>query len=441
MTHARTLVIGLALAALPFGTAAARATTAPMTILLGDPEVVLQVGDFDDNGETDFRAVGSPAAERCQFLRSDNGVYSIRFDFDFDGGFDDLLSVNIGAFDKIDIQLGSGDDELLVDIEPTVDEFGALRVDMGPGNDRIDIDLAQEGLDNHSVLFDLTLGTGNDELDLRVDEAIGAQLILRADMGPGNDSVVLDCLDQHTGLDFNANIALGAGKDILVCKQRASLLAVARCHYLTTVDGGPQDDVITLQLTNDMNNDVDYRFEARLGDGNDTFTTEVELFDYTLGEGASLNARCEILAFGGNGNDALRCDHRVNGVPTFGLPVIDGKFIVRLDGGPGNDALAFDWGESAITADSPASPLAEVVARLDGGPGKDQLRFFTRTSPSYDGIITAFLRGGAGDDTFELDFEDLNNGVDPVKRDFRIDGGAGNDTATVLTTTLVKKRL
>jgi hypothetical protein len=413
-----------------------------MTILVGDPEVVLEVGDLDDNGEIDFRAVGTAAAERIQFLRTDNGTFSIRFDFDFDGGFDEFVSINVGSFDKIDIQAGGGDDELLVDIEPSVAEFGALRVDMGPGNDLIDVDFDQEALDNHSVLFDFTLGAGKDELTLRVDKATGAQVVLRSDMGPGDDSVVLDFVDQHLGFDFNANILLGAGKDRLVCKQRANLLAGARCHYLTTVDGGPQDDVITLQLTNDMNSDVDCRFEARLGDGNDTFTTEVELFDYTLGEGASSNARCEILAFGGNGNDALRCDHRVNGLPTFGLPVIDGKFIVRMDGGLGDDSLAFDWGESAITADTPtASPLAEVVARLDGGPGRDLLRFLTRTGPSYDGGITALLRGGAGDDTFELDFEDLNNLVDPVKRDFRIDGGAGNDTATVLTTTLVKKRL
>jgi hypothetical protein len=441
MGHARRIVTCAILAAVPFAAGGATGAVAPSAIVASAALPTITQGDFDNNGRLDIRVVGTGAAERYFVSRTDLDAFVIGIDVDGDDVFDVQLVVNDGApRDLIDINTGGGDDLVEIDMEPSSVGLSAIRIDLGSGNDLLEIDHDQNALDNSAFAYFVIGGTGNDVVDLRVDEMVHTQLTFEADMGVGNDVVLVEVTDGQSFFDFHVNASLGAGNDRFELNHSGNQVAPGACRIDVFVDAGQQDDEVKLQMRNELEQNTQFRFEAVLGDGNDTFATELEMHDFNFGFGADDQIRCEIVALGGLGDDVLRCNNAPFGDPTFGVPILDGKLEFRFDGGLGDDLLEIDLDESVFGGDNPASPIASFYALLDGGAGDDTLRFRAGTNNTFGGQFGGLLRGGLGDDNFDL-FVDRAGAQPGTASQITIDGGLGVDTATVVANVFITKRL
>jgi hypothetical protein len=397
--------------------------------------------DIDDNGVGDVRINGTAGNDRVRFLRSTNGSWLAEIDIGNDGTIEAFLSGNVGDLDLVEILLGGGDDIVDVTLLESDQRINTFHIDMGTGNDNATILYDDEGLTGESTVFDITGGVGNDSLLLTIPDVDGGQLLLRCDMGLGNDSVEVRNQGGHRGFVFDVRCDLGAGDDTFEQVQNAVNLGGELCRYSTFVDAGPQNDTVKLTFTGAFDSDASFRFATNLGDGDDAFLVGANVPSFNVGVGGSEQVRCEIVALGGLGNDSLRFVSDVDGVPTFGIAILDCALLLRFDGGLGDDLLEFDFGESIFDSDSPVSPIAQFRATFDGGAGNDVLRFHASTATNYGGFLSADLRGGAGDDEFDVFVHRFFSLVDPIQDRILVDGGPGADASTIIANITVTQRL
>lgn len=407
------------------------------TALLLAPAVSVNTGDFDNNGSTDVRIVGTSGIDRIQV--SDDvatGIVTVSVDANGDGDFLDPGDVNanpVGNVETIEVLAGNGNDVITY----VVTGFGTSRrrvvLDGGGGNDSIVGTDAGATLALGGYTVEAVGGAGNDSLSWTVPEIDNALFAFKWLAGVGNDSGTVNVASSATGGTIEIEGLLGTGTNSFSVIVNGTMGAVSEPTDLRIrCEGGKQVDSVLVRYVNNLTSASLALVDVNLGAGNDTFTQELDASSYDLFQGASNNVvpRFRIHANGGEGNDTLRVAHEVAGQATSGGVTLQGILDIDLEGGLGNDDLSVDLGDQDLTPASTSGFRAGVTLRMSGGEGNDVLDATWIDSASASGILDAALFGGPGNDGFNvLISKAAGIALYPLGQ-FLVDGGAGTDTFT-----------
>ena len=264
----------------------------------------------------------------------------------------DLIHVTGSA--NGDINLGSGDDHLLIDGSTN---YGAT-VETGAGNDTVKI--------LGSANAEVDLGAGDNSLQIGGSNNYSANI----EAGSGNDTVKI-------GGAANAEINLGDGNNAIDIG--------GSNNYGATIQTGSGND--TVKIGGDANAEID------LGDGNNRLSV-----NGSLNYGANVET--------GSGNDSVLINGSANA--SVGLGSGDDQLEVRgnlnygatLDGGSGNDYIHVTGNTSSNVLGGAGNDTLRVDgavyygATIDGGSGNDNVY--------VGGSVWGSVDGGSGTDSIEL---------------------------------------
>jgi len=331
---------------------------------------------------------------------------------------DDTLNA-IGLIGDGTLDMGDGDDTLVATgvsaLALGVFEDASGTLNGGAGNDSLFGSFQLGVLGNGTVLGD----DGNDLLSLdrlNVGGGVnfgGTRSEGFIDLGMGDDTLTTSEV-ALIGLVGAATIAAGEGNDTLDFGHAVGLANLVGSNGgIVTIDLGADEDRLTFVGTNFIGiassaNEV----VLQLGEGNDDFLLEsTSMSGAAIGAGTGTTA----LLLGGGGDDALQ---------VIGAGVrAEGDGQVTLDAGLGEDTFfmtsngfiqaqfdATGSGQALVTGGSGADSLVlsdaamGILGRatLDGGSGSDSIEIDAATQLGFSFGATALVRGGQGDDVFQL---------------------------------------
>ncbi len=280
-----------------------------------------------------------------------------------------------------DLSGDAGDDRLSLTIASNWGEMRGI-LDGGSGNDRLYANLItidEDGLEPASMTLDASGGVGNDILRLNIDNypLIGAvhHATLQATGDDGDDDIVATVRSGGVATaDADVSLDGGTGADRLTA---ATVLgSEGDSNGAVVLTGGAGSDRLIADTSA-----LGFRVNAinRLdgGDGNDSLSGKVVLFDPAISSDFSKSGIAESRLYGGSGNDQLTAEI------VFLLQTGSSRGV--LFGGSGNDVLRMTGGQNN---------------RLEGGEGGDQLHGSAGVDVLAGGAGLDTLWGGAGADQF-----------------------------------------
>jgi len=392
------------------------------TLILDGQSIVVEQAnlDGDDNGNS---IQGTSSADLIRGFAGNDALYGNAGNDSLDGGADN--DVLYGGTANDTLNGGDGDDEL----------YGQQGINSyigGAGTDYAEIDFAWRSNNvtvNYSNIDGGTLGDGGTIKEVE-------RVWLRS--GTGNDNLDLSATNYNSGYYYDstasANIGGGAGNDTLIggsgrdviygeagddlIKGGDNINIYYDYGYGDQLDGGDGNDSLYGEaggdrLTGGKGNDL-----LDGGDGNDYLWGEVG--NDTLVGGAN-----EDVLYGGDGNDNLSGNDGNDNLQ-------GGAGDDVLDGGDGDDVLYGQGGFDGI-----AGGAGTDYAEVDYTPLTANITINSVTGTVSDGTVTKvfsgierlYLRTGVGNDNLDLSQTNYNNGnyYDGIAS-ANIGGGTGNDT-------------
>ncbi|MDA0809743.1 MAG: M36 family metallopeptidase, partial [Planctomycetota bacterium] len=303
------------------------------------------------------------------------------------GDGDDTVIANAGN-DLIDGD--AGDDSIR-------GEAGDDTIDGGDGNDTIDGGAGDDSISGQSGDDVITGGAGIDD-------------VVWNGVGNGNDTILAsdgaETLTVQGDSGVN-NYTVSSNSGLLRVAEGAASITVATSTTTINVNGGSEDDVITITSLADVNPlvlNVDGQAD------NDTITA----VDANIG-------RVRLFLNGGTGNDTItgsRDGDSINGDGGDDL-VFGGLGNDSVDGGDGNDTLNGEAGNDFLFGNT-GNDL------MDGGDGNDIVSGGLGNDTAIGGDGDDTLLGGFGDDVLNgSSGDDLLAGN---QDNDKLLGGSGNDS-------------
>lgn len=217
--------------------------------------------------------LGDNRANQFQIVDGGAGTVGVigRFDAFGDGAYED----EFGEFDAL------------------FDEVARIVIDTKGGSDTVEYRLSDVLVTSREVVMDL--GSGNDSVIVDVDAVDGADLILSADLGRGNDrfdaAFFGDLIDAYVQMDVDG----GAGHDdLLVATNPVYLDDVSTLDMV--LDGGSGNDGIAVNVELDDTSTGTLYLSALGNRGNDDLEMNVFGVDF-------LTEVSELVLDGGPGRD------------------------------------------------------------------------------------------------------------------------------------------
>jgi hypothetical protein len=403
-------------------------------------------------GVSRLRVTGPPTKQILTLTAAWDTSAHVELDCNADGDTSDAVDLDltfVEPFVTYDVALG-GNDTIRFVISPgsyvTLLPVN-LQIALGPGTNNVtvtpggDVQVLQSGL-----LIEVFGASGPDTLTVTTPTVGQARFSLLADLGAGNDVVTVNqggtgSDGSVTSSDFRIAVNLGTGNNTFSFRQRAGpSLFVGESPFAVSVEGGSGRDTVSA-FVNAFFLDSAAELTADLGPGNDTFSAEIDLANFSLTSLPTRRAAFHLDVDGGPGANTLAVTR--NGTTTGGLPKLnDGLLDVRLKGGPGVDAISVDLDGNLF--DGGGEGILRV--RLDGGAGNDNLSLLESTGaaaaippPVHDVIVT----GGLGNDAIAVDW-DSPGFTDPANYGphgrIVIDGMTGTDTCSLAGANLATRR-
>jgi Ca2+-binding RTX toxin-like protein len=378
---------------------------------------------------------GNGAADHVQISEFGNGFVRASIGDATPRDFNDVdrIDVNLGTRDDVvmleqatarlrnmDIRvvLGTGNDRFF--LAPIhLDEWGlpteetvtsALYVSTGAGADAVTLSpaLAPVTGKHQEHIFNVELGKGNDSLHASAFFAVNSALEALLDCSvtikgeAGNEAIDLelggpDTRDPAQVGDLLVHVDLGAGNNTFVHKY--SHIVADALDWLA--ESGSGNDIIA-NATEDTSVNGDTSIRTNTGGGNDSLNFKIE--DGSEGFGGSF----EMGILFGDGVDQALID--ISGT-------IAGQFNLAILGGASNDFVNAE----RVNFDSPFSP--NIV--LNGDAGNDSLIGTEEGDILHGGPGNDYVSGGPGNDI--IDGENGHDQLFGADGADIIDGGDGND--------------
>lgn len=405
--------------------------------LLLAPAVAVNTGDFDNNGTTDVRIVGTNGIDRIQIDDSlTTGVVTISVDANGDGDFLDPGDVNansVGNVETIEVLAGNGNDSITYQVTGAGTRNRRIVIDGGGGNDTITGVGSAATLQLGGYTVDAIGGVGNDTLSWSAPGNDNALYAFKWNAGVGNDTGTVNLSSNATGGTIEVEGFLGTGTNAFTVIVGGNMGSTSEPTDLRIrCEGGKQADTVTTRYINNLNSASMVLIDVNLGGGNDVFTHEFDAGSFDMFQGASANVlpRFRIHAAGGDGNDILTVTNLVEGAATSGTVALEGVLDIDLEGGIGNDEMHVALGDQDLVPSSTAAFRSGVALRLAGGDGNDVLEAIWSDGGGATGILDAAMFGGAGNDNFLVNVTKAAGVALYPLGQWIVDGGAGTDTFT-----------
>jgi Ca2+-binding RTX toxin-like protein len=381
-------------------------------------------------------------ADTISAAAGDDVINGLEIDDVIDGGSgQDTLNASdaadVGSLQNITnvetINLGAGDDTLVLDTAAPFTLDSSVTINAGSGNDVIntvdDSDPDDDVTINATVVdsegFTINVGAGDDTLDVS-GATFDINGTLTVDLGSGNDT--------YTGNSVAENITGGSGADHIVAGAGDDVITGGA--GVDHIEGGDGDDVIT---------DTDSPGVLLGGAGDDVITgldgvvqvdggadTDI-LFGVESADNASLDNITNVETISSLGGD-----------DTFTVDAVGDKTLsdIRIDGGSGTDSIQVSDSSSdnQLTLDG---TFIHDIESITMGDGDDTLDL-TNTNVTYSADGTLAVNLGAGADVFKgsnaAEVITTGSGADTISAaagddvisgleiDDVIDGGSGQDT-------------
>jgi hypothetical protein len=340
------------------------------------------VADFDQNGSSDLRLVGTSAAQilDLKFLTT---ATTVELDCNGDGDMTDVGDLFLSlppatVIETVDLQLKGKDTLRVLQIAPLLVPRN-LVVTFGPGGSSFRYDVLNLQAPGHLVL-DLIGSTGAEDITLGLEQVDDTLVQVRGDLGAGNDTVRLTTPSSWEASALDLDLALGAGNNTLDVRGLQPLYEGTR--WTLDVEGGDvAANADTLLIDTYALQEGTLLLRANLQAGNDSFRAWLPFF-------AAISSRFVAAVKGGAGND------RIWVTPPVGQPYLDfsegGRIDVVLEGGPGTDTLGAEvWKSDGSTG--------SCRAWLLGGDQSDALVSNARVEGA-GGTFDLLVHGGRGAD-------------------------------------------
>ncbi|MBL8693391.1 MAG: hypothetical protein JNJ88_04775 [Planctomycetes bacterium] len=404
------------------------------TALLLAPTVAVNTGDFDNNGTTDVRVVGTSGIDRIQI--DDNlttGAVTISVDANGDGDFLDPGDVNansVGNVETIEVLAGNGNDVVTYQVTGAGTRNRRIVIDGGGGNDTITGTGSAATLQLGGYTIDAIGGAGNDILNWAAPGNDNALYAFKWNAGVGNDTGSVTLFSSVFGGTVEIEGTLGTGTNQFTVEIGGNVgLSSEPTDLRIRCEGGKQTDTVVVRYTNNLNSASMALVDVNLGAGNDVFRAEFDHSTFDLqGAAANVIPRFRIHAAGGDGNDNLSVSNEIFGQASTGVVLLEGILDIDLEGGLGNDELSVSLGDQDLDAFTAAGFRAGVVLRMAGGEGNDTLNAAWSFANGSTGILDAAMFGGLGNDTFNVNVtKPVGVTLYPLVQ-WIVDGGAGTDT-------------
>lgn len=286
-------------------------------------------------------------------------------------------------------------------------------------------------LDNNNTPdLQITGNTGNQIVKI-VDDPDANRTTLSIDLngdGDFSDKNEIKDLLLATGFEI-ISVSLGDGNDQFIYETAnpGDLDAPAGSPRRVQVNMGAGNDVVTANLHNNVSDLSILDFTSALGKGNDTFTANLDLSNFTHidGPGTDEQAVMRFNVDAGQGDDTMLVTRNETRNPL----AIKGTLDINLLGNSGRDNMTVDIGGTPNGTIGDVGMLniqGTVRVRMDGGGDSDLMFLNLRNTDDSVGTYDVQVAGGAGNDQmFFSIFDDSKGGVtfiDPVL----FDGGDGN---------------
>jgi hypothetical protein len=394
-------------------------------------------GDFDGNGTTDLRIVGTGAKQRIVLdVEAAQTLVSISCNGDPD--FIDAGDLNqqpfAGNFDLYDIAPG-GSDIVTFNLAQSLSGASKLvRVLLLGGNNVVSFTAAPGVvLSGQSRLVAEVAGyLSSDTVELQAPDLNASGVLLRGDLSIGNDTVRVTLGNMSNGALLDVDATLSSGNNFFELTQRAGT-TITNSTVDLIAEGSNGGDKFTAALNGVAGAGARLRFTGDLADSNDTFLATLDLATFRVLAGGEvvLDVR------GGNGTDKITVTR--NGTAGGAAATLAGVLDLRLAGGLLTDTLAVDLAGGGFAMNG-----GRLRLRAEGGAANDLIDVKLQAdASSTNPIFDVHLHGGPQTDTLTLD---LQNGGPNAAANFGpagqvlVDGSHGVDACAVTGNALQKIR-
>jgi len=363
------------------------------------------IANDEENLFVDLTVNGSAADDTVSVKLDGTRAPGMHANFDIDlGEGDNLLMLDGKGNDiNVEVQGGSGADEVIVHAKPVPASPAGVtpgkltaNIDLAGGNDKVEIKALGDDsrVDSFFDIFcDVDLGEGDNLLML---DGKGNDINVEVQGGSGVDfvSMAVDALNT-----VNSTVAVGSGSDVI------------RGKYSMV---GSVGDALRLATAAETTNTSSVRVVAGAGDD-----------QVVLQLAGLLDQPMHIGVLGQCGSDELR-------IETGQLEIHRGGALsVGINGGQDDDKITF-VGLVAGDAVVPTHVGGRVQLRLAGDQGNDTIKVSLPPRTVDSSYFSVKVFGGVGDDLLTLLAED-------VAGRFLIDGGPGDDDYLASKNVLVRK--
>lgn len=339
-------------------------------------------------------------------------------------------------------------------------EAGNDTIDGGEGNDTIDGGAGD----------DLIAGQSGDDV---ITGGAGIDTVIWNGLGNGGDVILASDGAETLTVQGDSGVNVfdvDSNSGLLRITEGAASITVATSTTTINVNGGSEEDVITITSLADVNplilnidgqadNDTITAFDANIGDvrlflnggtGNDTITgsRDGDSINGDGGDDSILGSLGNDSVDGGDGNDTLNGeagnDFLLGNTGNDLMDGGEGDDIVTgglgndtAIGGQGNDSLFGGFGADVLNGNS-GNDLADGGRDNDqvlGGSGNDSLKGGTGDDTIRGQSGSDLIKGGDGDDDIQgnsgndiIDAGDGNDDVNAGNGNDIVAGGDGNDT-------------